>query len=166
MTKEIQLTQGRVALVDDEDFERISKYKWSYHSRYASRNSKTVNGKRHTIWMHKEIFGETNGLEIDHINRDCLDNRKCNLRACTRTENDRNRSSKKNREYKRGVYKKKNESTFRSFIKINGKIKNLGRFNTEEEAHLAWLNEASNISGEFLPDEYKYAIRKGRGEVV
>lgn len=74
--KEIQLTQGRVALVDDDDFERMSSSNWCFHpSGYACRSG----GRGKIIMMHREILGDKyceNNLEIDHINRDGLDNRK------------------------------------------------------------------------------------------
>lgn len=99
--KQILLTQGKVALVDDEDFERVNQYKWQYSPAgkgYAKRGKQIKLGfwkyKVITILMHRYIMGvenEPRGVEIDHINRNPLDNRKANLRVCDRSINMRNR---------------------------------------------------------------------------
>ena len=78
--KKIKLTKGEFALVDDEDFDRLSRYKWCF-SRYANRNV-SENGKQKGWRMHWEVMGgkPPKGLEVDHINGDKIDNRKENLR--------------------------------------------------------------------------------------
>lgn len=85
--KEIQLTQGKVAKVDDEDFEWLSEYKWHLHSGgYASTK---INGR--PVLMHRLIMDTPEGMDTDHINHDCLDNRRTNLKVCTHKENMNNR---------------------------------------------------------------------------
>lgn len=100
--KEISLTQGKVAIVDDEDFEYLNRWKW--HARkngqtwYALRSkSWRIQGKRYgiTIPMHRVIMGAPEGRVIDHLNRDGLDNRRSNLRVTTFEENARNRRDRK-----------------------------------------------------------------------
>ena len=92
--KKIKLTQGKFALVDDEDFERVSQYKWtaekcSKSENYYARN-RTINAK-----MHRLIMGVCKSkLVVDHVNHRTLDNRKENLRVCTQKENLRNRKNK------------------------------------------------------------------------
>ncbi|MMZ67947.1 hypothetical protein D1872_305870 [compost metagenome] len=89
--REIPLTQGKVAIIDDEDFEKVSAYKWCYSSTIGYAVSrKVVNGKRQPVLMHRLILDAPPGLVTDHINHDKLDNRKANLRLCTRHENNRN----------------------------------------------------------------------------
>lgn len=85
MTKSIPLTRGKIALFDDEDYEELSKYKWFITKVYASRHS----GNK-TVYMHREIMKTPENMETDHINGDVLDNRRENLRICTRQENARN----------------------------------------------------------------------------
>lgn len=84
--KEIPLTQGKVALVDDEDCERLNQFKWYALKRpntwYAVRNV-WVENKRTAISMHREIMDASRGQEIDHKNGDGLYNLKVNLRFCT-----------------------------------------------------------------------------------
>lgn len=97
--KKIKLTQGKYALVDNEDYDRLMQYKWcaekcSKSDNYYARN-RTINTKMHRLIMKLD---SSNPLVIDHINHKTLDNRKVNLRICTRAENNRNR--------KKRVYKK------------------------------------------------------------
>src|SRR5579872_5430592 len=92
------------ALVDDEDFERINKYKWSFSGQYAGR-SKKINGKWRIIYMQKFIINTPKGYVIDHINHNKLDNRKENLRICTQQQNTWNsivRSNNKSKE--KGIF--------------------------------------------------------------
>lgn len=94
--KLIPLTQGKFAKVDDLDYEWLSKHKW-----YAQRNAsdglfyaargKRVNGRVIKIYMHRQITDCPPGKEVDHGNRDSLDNRRENIKVCTRKENLQNR---------------------------------------------------------------------------
>lgn len=96
--REMPLTKGQIAIVDAEDFERLSQWKWSARNCgngsewYALRGS-TRNGKHEEFYMHRQILGlvKGDGLEIDHINRNGLDNRKENLRIVSRKDNCANR---------------------------------------------------------------------------
>ena len=98
MTKEIELTQGKVALVDDEDYEELSKYKWHaqriYHSDslWYARREGSVDGKRIVNLMHRQLLGlvASDGMIVDHINKNSLDNRRCNLRIVSYAENSQN----------------------------------------------------------------------------
>lgn len=74
------------ALVDDEDFERLSVFNWHFKQEYAGYAEK-VDGVWHHYYMHRIITGCKKGLEVDHINGKKTDNRKKNLRVCTRGEN-------------------------------------------------------------------------------
>src|SRR3990167_7614488 len=118
--KEILLTQGQVALVDDEDYERVSKYKWCMCGRYAGRKLPRVKGQpRRSELLHRAIMGAEKGQEIDHINRNRLDCRRSNLRFCTRPQNLAN--SDKGRRYSRfkNVHLDKRNGRWRVTIRIN-----------------------------------------------
>ena len=156
--KEIQLTQGKIALVDDEDFERINQWKWcairirdDYY--YAVRRiaiGKRSENKGKTIIMHRVIMGTVPGIEIDHKNRNGLDNRKENLREATRAQNTINtRTRITTWSGLRGVdwYPKYNQ--WRARITIDKKTIHLGYFDTKEEAHQVYTARAVEAFGEF-----------------
>jgi hypothetical protein len=151
--KEIILNNGKIALVDDDDFERLNKFKWyvvnpNKNSKYAysqmRENKKTV-----YFSMHRIVMGAVKGQFIDHINHNGLDNRKENLRFCTRSENSINRKpnyGKKNSIYK-GAFFQRNRWTA-CIYKDNKKIY-LGCFKTELDAALAYNEAAKKLFGDF-----------------
>jgi hypothetical protein len=143
--KEIQLTQGKVAIVDDEDFEYLNQWKWhaikSINTYYAVRCS-WINGKDHTRIMHRIIMNNPINKSIDHINHNGLDNRKENLRICTCRENSINRLKPNPTGYC-GV--SKHGRKFRSRIWINGKICTIGTFLTAELAGNAYTQKLNQL---------------------
>lgn len=158
MARQIKLTRGKVALVDDEDFERVNQFKWYVHRvsqnkiGYASR-SDTVNGKERTLQMHNLVMGSPlgfdNGMVIDHISGDTLDNRKSNLRMCTRLGNARNAKRRKdNTSGYKGVYKYR-DGMWYAAICIDGKQQMFGYYRTPEEAAVVYNNAAKDHFGEF-----------------
>lgn len=145
MTESIPLSQGRYALIDDEDFDRISQFKWSYDQHgYASRRNKAAQPQK--MYLHRFVIGAPAGMEVDHINHDRLDNRRSNLRLATRQENSRNMRSRGKSRYK-GV--KSSFHKWQAEIKISGKTHYLGSFPTEIEAAEAYDQAAREIYGEF-----------------
>ena len=155
--KEIQLTQGKVAIVDDEDFERISQYKWyaTCEKRrkkqvfYAQRMS-SINGKRISIKLHRFIMNNPADFQIDHKNGNGLDNRKSNLRLATAYQNHQNIIYlKPSASGFRGVYPIKNGKRFEAKISAYGKNYFLGCFNAPEEAARAYDRKAKELHGEF-----------------
>ena len=139
--KKIELTQGQVALVDDEDFEQLNKFKWcalwarNTKSFYAVRGSKTKDGKWHTISMNREILGlkRDDKRQGDHRNHDTLDNQRSNLRVVTCQQNHFNRKDSK------GYYWNKAAKKYRAQIMVNGKHIHLGYFLTTKDARNAYL---------------------------
>lgn len=147
----IPLTQGLFALVDGEDYERISQHKWYAHKArnafYAVRK-KTISRKM--ILMHREIMNTPPNVEIDHRNHCTLDNRKPNIRLCTRTQNQQNRNPQKNTSSKfKGICWKKEKKKWRACIKQNRKQLHLGYFNSETDAAKAYDTKARELFGEF-----------------
>lgn len=136
--KEIPLTQGKSALVDDEDYPRLSKPRWyaqkDGRTWYAGRHSQTdPAGNRHLILMHRAIIDLPKGMEIDHINGNGLDNRKENLRVVTKRQNQQNWHIRKTSKYP-GVGWHKGKGRWQAQIRIKGKKTHLGYFTDELEA--------------------------------
>jgi hypothetical protein len=145
MSKIITLTKGKETIVDDEDFEELSKHKWFITKKYASRHS--PNG---FIYMHRVIMKTPDGMETDHINGDYLDNRHENLRICTTSENQRNKRIQANNTsgYKGVCWDKKNKK-WCAQIKCNGISKKLGRFENIFDAARSYDIAAKKLFGEF-----------------
>lgn len=154
--KTIKLTQGQIALVDDEDFDRLNGFRWSVtwnkHTKSfnATRSSPRVNGKRHTIRMHREILNAKLGEEVDHINHDTVDNRRENLRLCSTGQNCVNRRRRvDNTSGFKGVSWDNGHGKWRSRLMVNRKPHYLGRFATALEAAIAYDRAARDEFGEF-----------------
>ena len=151
--KKIKLTQGKFALVDDEDFEYLNKYKWfCLNKRYACTN-KNVNKKRNAILMHRLIMNLTDRkIEVDHKDHNGLNNQKNNLRKCTHQENLKNRLACGKSKYL-GVSVCANR--YLGFIKSNNKTIYLGIHKTEMEAAKAYDAKAKELHGEFANLNFK-----------
>ena len=148
MSKQIPLTQGKFAVIDDEKYEQYSRYKY-----YASKIKNTFyayrdeNGK--SIAMHREITNCPAGMVVDHKDSDGLNNQKSNLRVCTVTENNRHarRVNQYNKNGFRGVGK--NGVYYNALISISGKNKTIGSFRNAEDAARAYDEKAKELFGEF-----------------
>lgn len=155
--KTIELTQGKVALVDDEDYDFLMQWKWqasrTSYGFYALGYTKGPHSKRKHLIMHRLIMNTPRGLCVDHRDHNTLNNQKNNLRNCTTSENSKNRKHDKRKvasiyrgvridRRKYGVYIKAN-------IVINKKLVHLGNFKTEEQAAVAWDCAARKYYGEF-----------------
>jgi len=149
--KEIPLTQGQVALVDDEDYEWLNKYKWCARwnkgtgSFYALRKNK---GKSES--MHRDIMKPSKGLVVDHINHNTLDNRKSELRIVTHQQNIMNKSVHKNNSsgFAGVKWHKKNKSWI-STIRFNYKDIYLGSFKLKCQAIKTRRNAEEKYFGEY-----------------
>jgi hypothetical protein len=139
------------AIVDDEDFDWLSKSNWALDARgYARRNNLQKKGSK--IFMHREIMGVAgvDGVLIDHKNGNPLDNRKENLRLCTNAQNSRNRAkSQSNKSGYKGVSWHKSDKKWQARIGLGGKVAFLGNFDSPEKAHAAYCAAAALVHGEF-----------------
>ena len=148
---EIRLTQGNIALIDDEDFERISQYHWCFDGRYVIANPSKPRNIIKRIYLHRLVMNTPDGFETDHINRNKLDNRKSNLRVCTHIENAQHKITYNKYGYKGINLMKDNGRTkkWRSRIIVNTKEILLGYFSTKEKAARAYNKAATKYFGEF-----------------
>lgn len=150
--KTIPLTKGMVALVDDEDFSLVSKYRWyatiSENGRYYAK--RRTNAK-HQVYLHREIMKASLGVEIDHIDGNGLNNQKSNLRYCIRRQNAMNTTKRKPSATSRhkGVCWDKRCKKWTSKINPNGRTINLGLFENEIDAAIAYNKAAMKHFGEY-----------------
>lgn len=151
MTREIPLTQGKVALVSDEDYEKVSAYRWYANGYKRGRYWYAVCGHirpqgLRAVLLHRFILDAPKGMVVDHINGNGLDCRRENMRLCTNTENLYNQKPRRQGEYK-GVQK----SGYRwdALITVNYEVISLGRFASEEAAARAYDAAARRHHGEF-----------------
>ena len=149
--KRINLTQNKVALVDDKWFPYLSQFRWQ--ARYDRTTGKWYAARqvrRKFIYMHREILNAPDGLHVDHVNGDPLDNRKRNLRLATSAQNAWNRDKYKNNTtgYK-GVTRDKGRGKLRAQITVHGKHIHLGWFDDPHEAALAYDRAVRQYHGPF-----------------
>jgi hypothetical protein len=150
--KTIQLTQGKVALVDDEDFEALNQFRWyadkAHGNRFYACRDDRDGAKQTKIYMHAHIIQTPRKMHTDHINGEGLDNRRANLRVATPSQNLMNRGSNKNSKLGvKGV--SPHRRRYMAMIKINGKSKYLGLFLTIEAASAAYQAASQQVHGEF-----------------
>ncbi len=152
--KEIQLTQGKIAIVDDESYERLNQYKWyawwSGWVWYAVRNIR-INNKVEKIYMHREIMLAPKGIPVDHRNGNGLNNLKENLRLCNNQQNGFNRKNpySTNKLGIKGVCWDKLRNKFIAQIMFNGKHIHLGRFTVLGDADQSYRKAEEKYFGEF-----------------
>jgi len=146
--KLIPLTKGHFAKVDDEDFERLSKWDWYYSHGYAVRSIGEWPNQTH-VWMHHEILDQSPGMETDHENSDGCDNQRPNLRLCTHSQNNANASKRKdNTSGYKGVSWYEPGKKWHARITKNGRI-SLGYFKDPIEAAHAYDDAALKLYGKF-----------------
>jgi hypothetical protein len=148
--KTIPQTKGYEAMVDDEDYEMLIGYRWyaSIHYGgkyvYAKHMLPTMDGKRLEERMHQLIMDVPQGMYVDHVDGNCLNNQKSNLRIVTNRQNCMNRHQRKASKYP-GVTWAKREQRWIAQAQINGKHIHIGSFRSEEDAHDAYLTRTHPI---------------------
>jgi hypothetical protein len=161
--RKIPLTQGQYAIVDPEDYEELAKYKW-FAKRCDGRFYAARWGKNKNVKMHQVIMGTEEGKVIDHVNHNGLDNRKANVRFATAQQNGWNQRKQRGNcssKYK-GVHWEKKRKEWRARITFKGRIVHLGRFDTEEEAAMAYDGKAKELFGEFASLNFPAGTAVGR----
>lgn len=165
----IGLTRGKVALIDDDDFERVSKFKWTSlynpnNKKWYARRAVGGRGRQTTIYMHRFILNAPKGIQVDHINGEGLDNQKRNLRLATNAQNHQNQIKPvASKSGFRGVSFDKRRNKFYARIWLNGRRISLGRFQTAVEAARAYDEAAVKLHGEFARLNFE---RKGYRTVI
>lgn len=146
----ISLTQGRVALIDDEDFSKVFGIRWCA---VRQRNDwyAVTGGRKNLIRMHRLIMGvEDPKVMVDHRNHSGLDNRKENLRVCTHSQNQANsRLMRNNKSGCRGVFFCNKHKRWKVRIQFQGKRISFGYFKEKEKAVAVWRENFKKLFGEF-----------------
>jgi len=154
--REIPLTQGKVALVDAEDYEQLNKHKWHAQCNnngnwYANRTVWTKDKSQITVRMHREILNVPKGMQVDHINHDGLDNCRQNLRLCTRSQNAANQRNYRKRKTScfKGIYWSTKAKKWHVSICCQERRLYLGMYKNETNAALAYNKAATKLFGKF-----------------
>jgi len=143
--------RGSVAIINESDYEKVSAYKWHKSDTGYAVWRGVVNGVKRTVRMHRLITNAPEGLVVDHLNNDPLDNRASNLRICTQAENSRNRKETKG-------YCWDNEKS-KWLVTYRGKF--YGRYKTEDEAKRAYQLACSGVPSKKREHRQKYHLPTG-----
>lgn len=157
MTVTIPLTQGQAAVIDDADAALIARYHWwaakRPHTYYAVTKIKVTpgrRGRRRILHMHQLIMGDPPGMQVDHVNRDGLDNRRANLRVATQSQNKANSGRYRNNASGfKGVYWRRSHQQWEAQITHQGRRYHLGYFRSPEDAARAYDAKARQLHGAF-----------------
>lgn len=149
--KEIKLSQGKTALVDDADFDWLNQWKW-----FAAKSKKTFYARRakdknQLVHMHREILGISSETDLmpDHIDRNGLNNQRFNLRIATITQNNSNQTIRVNKSSKYRGVSIRDDGRWKAEIRSNKKLFHLGYFNDERDAAIAYNKKAIELRGDF-----------------
>ena len=146
----IKLTWGKWAIVDAEDYERVSIYNWCAVQNGRNWYANSLQRDGAILSMHRKVANAPKGLMVHHINHDGLDNRRSNLRICTYLQNLLNNRPKHGGTSKyKGVVWCKTRKKFRARITLNRKSIHLGYFKSETDAAKAYDKKARELFGEY-----------------
>lgn len=161
VSRKFPVGRTRLAIIDAEDFEKVAGKTWKTQRSSTGRTlyaCTIINGK--AVWMHHVVYGSR--AKLDHVNHDGLDNRKCNLRPCTESQNQANQRKRlkpcKHSQFK-GVIRQTN-GRWRAAIGVLKKRLSLGAYDTEEQAARAYDAKALERFGEFACLNFPRPVRK------
>jgi len=145
MAKKVPLGNNQFAIVDDDDFEFVSRYKWHLQPYPTGDGGYAVAKMR----MHRLIMNAPPDMVVDHINGDPLDNRRCNLRICTNAQNQQNTGSRGGSSRHKGVsFNKKSGKWLGAFL-FEGRRYYCGLWNNEDDAARAVDKKRGEVCGTF-----------------
>lgn len=152
--KEIPLTNGGVVLVDDEDHERLARFRWTTNKAYPCL---TGGRGRGVVYLHRMVMHAPPGQDVDHVNGDTYDARRANLRFCNDSQNQANRRKVVGRVPIKGVCIHGDTGKYQAQVKKDGKNYHLGLYDDPVTAGRAYIKKARELHGEFawsnVPEE-------------
>jgi len=149
--KEIFISPGNVALVDDADYDALAKFKWHLSCGYACRY---IGNNKHSR-MHREILNAPPGTEVDHADGNRLNNQRSNIRLCNGSQNQINKGPQPcNTSGFKGVSWHKQKGRWQAQISVNGRNKYIGHYDTPADAAAAYRAEAVRLHGDFARFEH------------
>jgi hypothetical protein len=150
----VPLTKGRHAIIDAADWPIADGLKWCLWGQYAARSEVRPDGTRGPVYLHRLVAKAAPEFQVDHINRNKLDNRRANLRPCTPQQNMQNKSLVSAKSGFKGVTPDRGK--WKAYIEVGGRHINLGRYDTPEEA--AYARDAASKA-----HEGKFAVYNLKG---
>jgi hypothetical protein len=151
----IPLTRGQVAIVDDEDLDCVSRFSWQAYPKergnrtyYYAKARLLIDGRKRLVSMQRFLMDYPQGLVVDHKNHDTLDNRRSNLRVCTRSQNQGNALKRPGTRFK-GVSREHTSKRWKAVIQCENRTYRIGTFEREDEAASAYNKKAIELFGEF-----------------
>ncbi len=154
------LSSGVPFIFDREDYEKVSQYSWHVGTREGYLMA-MIYGTKKSILLHRLIMNEPDGMVVDHMNHDPLDNRKCNLRLVTFSQNQMNRNQIcKAKSGVTGVYQNRRSGKWMAYISVGGHQKNLGLYDEFDDAVKARKEGEQEYFGEYSYDNSIAAVPK------
>lgn len=149
----VTLTKGHTAVIDAADADFVGIFNWwaqeMPHAVYAARTTPRGEGKK-KIFLHRYLMRPPEGMDVDHIDGDGMNNRRSNLRVATRHENACNQKIRAaNTSGFKGVSFEKFTGRWAASICSNNKYKRIGRFDTVDEAGAAYAEWSRSLHGRF-----------------
>jgi hypothetical protein len=160
MSRTITLTQGKAAIVDDVDYDRLAHLRWyadKVRNIWYARHARTGAERQRSFLMHRLILGAPAGMEVDHRNGDGLDNRRANLRLCTRAQNSWNRHALP-RGASRFTGVCMSRLRWRARISCGNERTNIGDFSREVDAAIAYDEKCRELRGEFARPNFSLTL--------
>lgn len=146
MSVRVPVGTDSFTIVDEEDAPLVALYRWALRGEYVSRTVRR-DGRKHPLYLHRWLVEAPAGMDVDHINGDARDNRRCNLRVVTRKQNQENRGGAhpSSKTGVRGVRWEPGRQRYVATVYSNGKRAWMGRFKTLREANMAVVSARSRI---------------------
>lgn len=138
--------------IDIADIDLVTRHQWRLSSEGYAVRSETVDGKKQTLYLHREVTQPPDGMVVDHRNRDRLDCRRENLRVVTHSENNSNTAPRSSTGFK-GVYYHRVSGKYLAQLCNRGRVRHLGLFASAEAAAQAWLREARQVRNDLAEVE-------------